>query len=84
MTRRMEKTVPVGNCSGECAAVMPEKLALGESLRHRAAVHGDEREAPPFLVEVVDRAGQHLFAGARLPFQEDGDVADRSDFVRTP
>jgi len=44
-------------------------------------MHGDERKGPSLLIEAVNCESQYLFAGTRLSFQQDRDVADASGFV---
>src|SRR5262249_23075343 len=60
---------PIVHGSAEGAAYVAEELALDEIFGDRAAVHGDEGSvrAPRCRVE---RAGDDVLAGARLPFDE--------------
>ena len=60
---------------GECALLMAEELRLDQLGRNGAAVHGDEG-AVASSARSVDGAREHLLAGARLAFDEHGDVAN--------
>src|SRR5206468_4971965 len=61
---------------GEGAALVAEQLGFEQRARNGRRRHGDERP-PRAAAVVVDRAGDQLLAGARLPAQQDGDVAGR-------
>ncbi len=50
---------------------MAEELALQQVLGERGAVLGHEHLVPPFAL-VVDRAGDQLLAGPRIPVDADG------------
>src|SRR5688572_29127893 len=59
--------------TGEGASLVTEQLALQELPRHGGAVDLDEWPSPAGG-EVVDRAGDELFAGAGLARDQNGDV----------
>jgi hypothetical protein len=61
---------------GERAALVAEQLGLEQRGRDRRARDGDERLAGPAAV-VVDRARDHLLAGAGLTPQQDADLGPR-------
>ncbi len=63
----------------EGSALVPEELALREVGGHRAAVEDDER-APRAGAAFVQRAGEHVLAGAGLSDQRHGDVGPRDAF----
>ena len=68
----------------ERAALVAEKLALGEVGRDRAAVEDDERPAGSRAL-LVEPVGQHVLADAGLADERDGDVgaAKRSRTSKT-
>lgn len=65
---------PVGTREGP--TFVPEQLAFEQVLRHRGAVHRDERRLRPSAV-LVDRARYYLLAGATFSRDEDRDVLRR-------
>ena len=65
---------PVG--AGERALLVTEELGLDELLGNRGAVDPDERLARP-IREVMQPAGNQLFAGARLTEDQDRGVGRR-------
>ena len=62
--------------TGEGATLVPEHLGLEEFGRDGAAVDGDEG-AIASRTRCMDRAGEHLLAGAALAEEQDGDVRRR-------
>src|SRR5262249_13888619 len=62
--------------AGEGAALVAEELGEEQRLDQGAAVHLDERAAPPRR-RLVDRLGDELLAGARLAADEDQRVVRR-------
>jgi hypothetical protein len=66
---------------GERPSLVAEQFRLHELGGDCSAVHGNERAVAPGA-GVVDGAGEQLFAGAGLPLQKNGDVAN-SDAPRS-
>ncbi|MFY9823812.1 MAG: hypothetical protein WAM82_20700 [Thermoanaerobaculia bacterium] len=58
---------------GECAALVPEELALRQLRRNRRTVDRDERTMPSGAV-LVQQASEHLLAGTRFTFDQHVDV----------
>src|SRR5262249_47931184 len=71
---RLERTLPLGDGTGERAPFVSEQLALEEVGGDRAAVDDDEGRTASAALP-MDRLGGRLFAGTGLAFQEHGGVA---------
>src|SRR5262249_21365727 len=63
---------------GECAALVPEKLALQKVARQGRAIDLDERSGAPGR-QVMDGSRHHILAGAGFPADEHGDVGPRDE-----
>src|SRR5262245_892856 len=71
--RRLERALARGDGAGECAALVPEELALQEIAGDGAAVDDDERTlGAPALA--VDGLGGDLLARPGLALEEDGRI----------
>ena len=69
LVRQLEAADPLGDGSGEGAALVAEEFALQQSRRNGGAVHGDEGVVAA-CAALVNGASDKLFAGASLPLDK--------------
>src|SRR5690606_36117663 len=60
----------------EGASLVPEQRGLDQVRRNRRTVEDDERAFAPASV-LMQRLGEQFFAGARLAFDDDGQIGER-------
>src|SRR5258708_22502726 len=64
------------NSAGESSALVSEEFAFQKTGGHRRAVHLDEVPAAS-RTELMNRSGDHFFAGSRLAGDQDSDIRGR-------